>query len=131
MAVQDTVAEFVKAINAHHLEKIVSAMTPDHAFTDSLGKLISGRRHMRDAWQGYLKAIPDYQVKINETFVADQVVVVVGEASGTYAPDGEVCPGQSWRVPAAWRAKVVDGRIAEWQAYLDNQGLRRAMAADK
>jgi hypothetical protein len=44
------------------------------------------------------------------------IVLACGFASATYAPSGE-----TWRIPAAWRAKVIEGRIAEWQVYADNK----------
>jgi hypothetical protein len=32
-----------------------------------------------------------------------------------------------WNAPAAWRAVVRDGLIAEWQVYADNQSARKIM----
>ena len=39
-----------------------------------------------------------------------------GRTSPTYTG-----PKKSWRIPAAWRAVVRDGQIAEWQVYADNK----------
>jgi hypothetical protein len=35
--------------------------------------------------------------------------------------------GVEWKVPAAWRAVVRDGLIAEWQVYVDNEPLRASL----
>jgi hypothetical protein len=70
---------------------------------------------------------PDYTVAVRETYCSDQAVVVVGSASATYSKDGTVAPENRWSVPAAWRAVVHDRRISEWQAFVDNEPLRRVM----
>jgi hypothetical protein len=45
-----------------------------------------------------------------------------GHRSGKYVPDTfHAASGQTWRMPAAWRAKVVRGQVAEWQVYADNR----------
>jgi hypothetical protein len=32
-----------------------------------------------------------------------------------------------WETPAAWRAVVVDGLVAEWRVYTDNEPMRERM----
>lgn len=123
----ETVLEFVDGINHQHIEKMVGLMTPDHQFTDSLGKQIPGRRHMRDAWQGYFKIIPDYHVEVQATLDRGDSVVIIGSAAGTFTSDGTLRVDEHWCVPAAWRAVVQNSRIAEWHAYVDNEPLRQAM----
>ena len=41
--------------------------------------------------------------------------------------DSALGPNGFWEVPAAWRAVVQDGKIAEWRVYADNQPLRKLM----
>ena len=125
----ETVLEFVKAINTQHIEKMVGMMTPDHCFVDSLGNRIPNRRAMRDAWLSYFKTIPDYRIDLRESYANDDTVMVVGTASGHYSRDGRLEPQNHWQVPAAWRAIVDGARIAEWQAFVDNEPLRRVMRA--
>ena len=129
MSPTDTVLEFVKAINAQHMEKMVGMMTPDHCFIDSEGSRIPNRRAMRDAWMGYFKIVPDYRIEVSESFAEGPVVVVVGTAGGHFSRDGSIAPQNRWQVPAAWRAVVDGNRIAEWQVFVDNQPLRRIMLA--
>ena len=127
MTPTETVREFVAAINSQHLDKMVGLMTPDHRFTDSLGNEIQGRMAMRDAWIAYFKMNPDYTVTVRETFSSDDLVMVVGSAGATYSAGGDPLPEDRWTVPAAWRAVVKDGRIVAWQAFVDNEPLRRVM----
>jgi hypothetical protein len=32
-----------------------------------------------------------------------------------------------WKMPAAWRAVVKDGKVALWQVYADNEPIRAIM----
>ena len=127
MTPAETVLEFIRAINARHVDKIVGMMTPDHQFTDSLGNEIPSRRAMRDAWLGYLEMVPDYAIDVEEVVENGTTVVALGKASGTYSPDGCLDPRNRWSMTAAWRATVSGDRIHRWQVYADNQPLRRLM----
>jgi hypothetical protein len=54
-------------------------------------------------------------------------LAVFGVASGTYAVNGKLPTENHWQIPAAWRAVVRDGQIAEWRVYCDNQPARKLM----
>ena len=95
-------------------------MTDDHLFVDSLGQVRTGRERMRTNWARYLSMFPDYALEVERTFTDGGVVALLGRAGGTYAPDGVLREEGRWDVPAAWRAVVRDGLIAEWQVYADN-----------
>jgi len=123
----ETVRAFVDAINSQSIDVMVSMMTPDHTFTDSLGKVIPTRRAMRDAWLGFFDMVPDYRVEVDQVFDDGDTVVVVGQAKGTFSKDGSLLKQNEWQVPAAWRATVVGHRIRAWQAFVDNDPLRRIM----
>ena len=50
-----------------------------------------------------------------------------GRAFGTYA--GASDPREAWwSIPAAWRIKVEDGRVAELQIYADNKPVYEILA---
>lgn len=127
MSPTEVVLAFIDAINSQSIDRIVGLMTPDHLFTDSLGKEIPGRRYMRDAWLGYFKLVPDYRITVAETFAEGDRVVVVGRAGGTFSPDGQLRPENRWQLPAAWRGRVDGHRVAEWNAFVDHEPLREAM----
>jgi hypothetical protein len=56
------------------------------------------------------------------------VVVILGEAGGTYAPGSQLLPENRWKTPVALLARVEDMKVAEWRAYADNEPMRRLMA---
>lgn len=122
-----TVREFVARINRHDLPGLLQFATSDHRFIDAAGVVVTGRDELRAAWQGYFRMVPDYWIAIDKSLAQNDIVLLVGRAGGTYAPDGLLSPARRWQVPAAWRAVVRADRVAEWQVYADNEPLRAVM----
>ncbi len=120
---------FAQAISRQEVAALAELMTPDHRFIDSLGNVVEGREKMRAGWAGYFRMVPDYTVTIEETYSDGAVVVMLGFAHGTYAPDGKLRDENRWRTAAALRAVIDDGKVAEWRVYADNEPIRRLMAA--
>ena len=103
-------------------------MTADHSFIDSLGGQTQGRDTMRSGWVGYFRMVPDYTIAIHETYCDGSIVVMLGTAGGTYSADGALKEENRWQVPAALRAVVEEGMVAEWRVYCDNEPMRQKMA---
>jgi uncharacterized protein (TIGR02246 family) len=118
---------FVRAINRQDVEALAELMTEGHRFIDSLGTVVVGRETMRAGGPGYFRMVPDYSIAVEETFCDGPVVVMLGVAQGTYAPDGQLREENRWKTPAAFRAFVEDGKVAEWRVYADNEPMRRLM----
>jgi uncharacterized protein (TIGR02246 family) len=118
---------FVDAINRQDVEGLAGLMTPGHRFVDSLGGVTEGREKMRAGWVGYFKMVPDYSIVVEETYVAGPIVVMLGMAGGTYTTDGELKAENRWETPAAWKAVVEGGLVAEWRVYADNEPMRELM----
>ena len=132
MTPQEAAQQFVTAINAHDVEYLATLMTLDHRFIDSLGTVVDGRDAMREGWTFYFSMVPDYQLDISRSFVAEDgkaEAMLVGVASGSYWSDGLKRPNSGWSTPAAVRAVVRDGQVAEWQVYADNEPIRQQMRA--
>jgi len=72
---------------------------------------------------------PDYRVSHTEIFSQGAIVAAFGSAEGTYAVNGKLSKENHWSVPAAWKAVVRDGLVAEWQVYADNQAARKIMGS--
>ncbi|HKF50105.1 MAG TPA: nuclear transport factor 2 family protein [Terracidiphilus sp.] len=136
----DVAMDFVRAINRQDVDALTALMTPDHRFTDSLGNAATGREGMRNAWTLYFQMVPDYSLKIDETYVQDSAVILIGSAGGTYShafeqiqstgmpiPDGTSRHQRRWQTPAALRALIHEGKVAEWRVYADNEPLRKLM----
>jgi ketosteroid isomerase-like protein len=125
----DVVMDFIKRINSGDVDAICELMTPDHIFQDALGERFIGKEKMREGWRMYFKIISDYQVHAEEFFQTHDLLAVFGTASGIYSGNAAPATQNFWEVPAAWRAVVRDGLIAEWRVYADNQPLRKLMGA--
>ena len=111
-----TLQEFVRRINAHDPKAIVSLCSGDHVFIDSLGAQMSGRERLEQGWTGYFSLFPDYRIDVEVAAAENEVVLASGFASATHSTSKK-----SWRIPAAWRALVRGGQIAEWQVHADNK----------
>lgn len=138
--------QFVEAINRQDVNALVELMTHDHQFTDSLGNMARGRESMREGWKLYFQMVPDYRLEIEETYVKDSAVVMLGIAGGTYShgfesvratgmpvilPDGISKVMNKWQTPAAVRARIRDGLVAEWQVFADNEPIRKLMRGEE
>lgn len=125
--------EFIRRINSGDVKALCDLMSEGHIFQDALGKRFMGRETMRQGWTAYFRTVPDYKIRADEFFQTKNVLAIFGDASGTCAGDGK-SNGESgtsvkkfWQVPAAWRAVINDGLVAEWRVYADNQPLRKLM----
>lgn len=130
MSVENSVAivrAFVEKINAHEVAGLCALMAEEHIFVDSLGTTIQGRETMRTGWTGYFNWFPDYQISVTDILVRDHFVGLFGVARGTYNAGGKLLEENKWEIPAAWRAAVKDGLIAEWRVYADNSRVLRIM----
>jgi uncharacterized protein (TIGR02246 family) len=123
----ELVLAFMERINQRDVNGLCALMTEDHVFVDALGARVQGRENMRKAWTGYFSMIPDYKVSHEEVLQQGNVVAVFGTARGTYAPEGRLKKENFWEIPAAWKAVVRNGQIAEWRVYADNQPVRKLM----
>jgi uncharacterized protein (TIGR02246 family) len=118
---------FVRAINRQDVEGLAALMAPEHRFIDSLGNVVEGREKMRTAWAAYFRMVPDYSIAVEKTICDEPVVLMLGVAQGTYSPDGKLRAENRWETPAALRALIEDGLVAEWRVYADNEPMRRLM----
>jgi ketosteroid isomerase-like protein len=118
-----TLEEFIRCINAHDPKGLVSLCTADHVFIGSLGSRMSDRERLEEAWAGYFSLFPDYRIHVEAVALENAVVLACGFASATHAPSKK-----SWRIPAAWRAIIKDGQIAEWQVYADNKPVHELLS---
>jgi ketosteroid isomerase-like protein len=134
--------DFVRAINQQDPDMLASMMTPDHRFIDSLGHSARGWEGVTEGWRLYFQMVPDYRLDIEETYVQEGSVVMLGMARGTYShafedvqamgmpnqmEDSGSREPKRWQTPAAVRARVEDGKVSEWRIYADNEPLRRLM----
>ncbi len=122
---------FVNAINRQDVDALMELISPEHRFVDSLGNMVEGREKMRAGWRAYFDMVPDYKIAVEETYREGSAVVMLGEARGTFAPDGKMRTENRWRTPAAFRALVEKSKVTEWRVFADNEPIRRFMAGGK
>lgn len=127
----DVALAFVDRINHHDVGGLVALMTDDHHFVDGLGQEVRGSERMRDGWSGYFGWFPDYRIRIDDELNDGNTVALFGSAQGTYAPGGDARVGGHWEIPAAWKAVVRDGCIAEWRVYADNEPVWKIMGVKR
>ena len=126
----DVAMAFVTKINEHDVDGLVALMTPDHVFVDALGNTFRGAEQMRQGWKGYFAMFPDYAIEVRDELNRGNLVAMFGTARGTFAVSGKLVRENFWEIPAAWKAVVRDGLVAEWRVYCDNDAARKIMAAN-
>jgi hypothetical protein len=89
-------------------------MAPGHIFIDSLGRRVEGAVSMEAGWRGYFAMCPDYWIRADNVMEVDGVVLAAGHAGGSI-------DNVAWQTPAAWKATIRDGTVAEWQVFADNK----------
>ena len=127
----EAVRAFVRAINSRDADQIALRMSEDHLFADSLGRRVRGREKMRRAWAGYFLFFPDYKISIAHALERRNLVALFGVAEATYSAGGDLRRANHWELPAAWRAVVRDGLVAEWQVYADNTPVLQIMQENR
>ncbi|MCB9133917.1 MAG: nuclear transport factor 2 family protein [Anaerolineales bacterium] len=121
------VLTFIDRINAHDAEGLIALMASDHRFVDSIGHSFHGREGMRTAWAGYFAWFPDYRIEVEDVLAQGDLVLVTGQACGTFAVSGQLREENFWTAPVAWKALTEDGQITHWQVYADNHPVREIM----
>jgi ketosteroid isomerase-like protein len=117
----ETFKRFVSAINSHDVRALTALMTADHVFVDSVGNRVDGASSMEVGWRGYFAMCPDYWIQADDVMAEGAAVLAAGAAGGTI-------DGVSWRTPAAWKAMVRDGKVAEWRVFADNKPVYEILA---
>lgn len=117
---KQVVTRFVDAINKHDVDEICSLMADDHKFVDCQGNEVVGKENMKNGWIGYFQWFPDYKIEVSDYFINDSGVAAFGFASATFQGSKDRKENH-WRLPASWKATILDGKIQLWQVYVDSK----------
>ena len=121
----EVVAAFIAAINRHDPAALAGLMPEDHTFIDPAGRRVSGRKEMIAGWKAYFAMFPDYEILVETTLAENSAIAIFGSVSGTYNGKRGLVPKNRIAMPAAWKAKVADGKVKLWQVYCDwTEGVR-------
>ena len=113
------VKDFIAAIKQVDVSQLSKLMTEDHTFIDSQGTIDNNREHMMKGWKEYFHMFPDYKIEIQSILQDGSLVAAFGFASGTYNGKRGLVAENRIEMPAAWKAKVENGKIKVWQVYAD------------
>ena len=113
----ETIQAFVDCINAHDLEALGELMSDGHTFVDAHGNQVAGKDKMVEGWRGYFEWFPDYYIEVTDVIENCETFAMFGFAGGSFKGK----ESESWRLPAAWKAIVEDGRVALWQVFADTK----------
>jgi ketosteroid isomerase-like protein len=116
-----TFYDFASAINEHSTEKVYSLMTDDHQFIDAQGNKLIGKDKMKAAWAGYFQFFPDYKIEVTDVFIVGDTIAAFGFAEGTYKGIKTDQNKNYWKLPAAWKAVIENGKVKLWQVYADTK----------
>lgn len=119
----NTAIKYIEKINKHDVNGIADILTPDHKFIDSTGIVCDGKRDMKKAWKGFFSWFPDYEITVLNTLLTNDTVGFFGYATGSFYNDIND-PFNKFKIPAAWRAKIRNNLISEWQVFADNEIVR-------
>jgi ketosteroid isomerase-like protein len=115
---KDLILEFVDSINARDVDGIAGFLAADHVFIDAHDTVHEGKQLMRKAWAEYFELFPDYKVEVKHVIEEGDMLAIFGYASATYKGP-EAGPSNFWRLPGAWKAVIIEGKIKLWQVYCD------------
>ena len=113
--------QWLAAINGHDVGGLKALMEADFVFVDAMGNRVESARTMERGWQGYFAMCPDYWIRNDDVAADGGTILLAGEAGGTI-------DGESWRIPAAWKAVIRDGRVMEWRVFADNKPVYEILA---
>ena len=113
----ETIRAFIDCINTHDVDGLAALMSDDHTFIDAHGNEVGGKDKMITGWQGYFAWFPDYFIEVTDVFEDGEKFAMFGFAGGSFK--GEKT--ESWRLPAAWKAIIKNGRVSLWQVFADTK----------
>lgn len=114
---------FIEKINRRDFDGLADLMSSDHKAMDEKGEENQGREKARNIIADYTMKYPEFQIHINEIFVKEGMVTIVGRSTGS-------CTGTSRRDEIRDRLlytiKVENGHATEFQYAMDDTEERRA-----
>lgn len=116
----DIALAYINAINMANIEELYTLMTKNHLFIDAHDNNVKGKENMKQSWIDYFIMFPDYKIEVVDILQKDDLVCILGYASGTYKNLKNIKNSNYWRVPAAWTAIIKDNQVNQWQVYADN-----------
>jgi len=116
----DITLDYTNAINTADINELYNLMTEDHLFIDAHDNKVKGREDMKQSWIDYFIMFPDYKIEVADILQKEDLVCILGYASGTYKNLKNKENSNYWKIPAAWTAIIEGNQVKQWQVYADN-----------
>lgn len=111
---ESVILEFIERINAGDAAGIASLTAPVYTFTDTEGDVyvVEGPEAVRQSWNEYLLAYPNYKIFVQRVLRSGNGVAIVGQTSGSHLPS-EIEREEL----VLWIAELEDGLVSDWRIY--------------
>lgn len=104
----ETVEGFIAALNERDFPKVGRLLADDVLIVDNAGKELHGAHTCLELLRLTTDLAPDYRLEVEEMTERGDDILISGH---THSDASEVAG------PTQWRARIRDGKIAEWQTY--------------
>lgn len=121
MSDQTVFESFVSEINSHSADGIASFLSDDHIFIDAQGNKTEGKDNVKSGWEEYFKMFPDYKITVESFNYNATVFLAAGTAEGTFGGTKNASGDNHWKIPAAWKAIIENGKVKQWQVFADTK----------
>jgi ketosteroid isomerase-like protein len=109
MSDETVVLAYKAAVNRGDLGALDALMDADYRFVDSRGNTVAGKTACLESWKCFFREFPDYYaIHTSVHSVAVGIIEMVGRSE---------CTEPALQGPARWQARVVNGKIIEWQVF--------------
>lgn len=117
--------EFVEKINNSDSDGLFEMMTDNHVFIDLAGDRVVGRDRMLNAWEGYMKAFPDYRIYISDIFADEDKVILYGSTTGSHLDlaDDEEFVNEKF----VWLSEIYKDKVALWQTFKNSPQIQNEL----
>ncbi len=118
----DTAIEFVEKINRRDFHGILNMMSAQHKAVDEKGQGATGQENAAKMIRDYTVQWPDFQIYINDVYVNNETVIIIGRTTGSCA---ETTRGTEIKNKLLYALRVEDGLVAEFRYALEYNDKNR------
>lgn len=121
----DIAIEFIEKINRRDFNGLLNIMSPKHMAVDAKGDGATGKENAMKMIRDYTIEWPDFQIYINDIYVDQDNVIIIGRTTGSCADTARAAEIKDRLIYAL---KVGDEFINEFRYALeDNEKNRREL----
>ena len=113
----DVVLRLIESINQGDPQGISLLTARRFRYTDPEGLRhdCKGPEEVRESWERFLAAHPDYRIRVEQVLRSGEGVAVLGRTTGAHLPEDVEESGT-----VLWTAELEDGLVSGWRTYRDD-----------